>query len=337
MNTVNTLAGAIASPAEPGWAAAIIASRESLATVTECVAGVAAASRFAGVATTIDLVVNGNHALAQQAGALASSLVDGVQVRVWSISRGDKANAWNEYVHTIWAGARTTFFVDGYVRVNPDALRILDQALRDHPECLAATGVPTEGRTATAHRNSMIAGGGIHGNMHAIRQSAMEQIRRIDFRLPVGLYRTDSLIGGAMAFQFAPAQCAWNVRLCFVAATASWSLINMPTGIYAILSTYWKRKLRQAQGQLENLAVQEHMAFKLRPPQELARCNKNMVLQYVRDNPAKVRKIIFKNPLVGYALYKVRNGAAVSAIPSITRQLRGSDPVLSQGVSDGVH
>lgn len=325
MNTVTPFDGAAAQSPPGNWSAAIIASRESVSTVSECVEAIAVASRAANTAITIDVIVNGNAGLAQQAAGLAHGTVDGVRVRVWSISRGDKANAWNEYVHQIWDGGVTTFFIDGYVRVNTDALRLLDEGLRDNPECLAATGVPTEGRTATAHRNSMITGGGIHGNMHAIRHSAMEQIRQIGFRLPVGIYRTDSLIGGAMAFRFAPASYPWNVRLCFVVATASWSLINMPTGVYSVLSTYWKRKLRQAQGQLENLAVQEHMAFKQRPPQELPICNKKLVMKYVDDNPAKVRKIIWKNPLVGYALYKVRHSAPVSATPSVTRQLDGSN------------
>ena len=322
MNTVDTKVGASASQDSTCWAAAIIASRESLATVSESVQALAVASRFANARMTIDLIVNGNSTLAEQAAVLAKPCVDGVQVRVWSISRGDKANAWNEYVHNIWPGATTTYFVDGYVRVNRDALGILDQALSGHGVCLTATGVPTEGRTATAHSNSLISGGGIHGNMHAIRQSAM--IRELGFKLPVGLYRTDSLIGGAMAFRFAPAQFPWNVHLCFVAASASWSLINMPKGIYSVLSTYWKRKLRPAPGQLENLAVQEHMAFKLRPPQDLPLCNKVLVSKYVGGNSAKVRKIILNNPLVGYALYKVRTSAAVSAMPSITRQLGAS-------------
>ena len=301
------------------WAAAIIACRESFATVSESVQAVALAERPANTVITVDLIVNGNDKLAEQAAALAHASVDGLTVRVWRISRGDKAHAWNEYVHHIWPGASTTFFIDGYVRINRDALSLLDAALRDNPDCLAATGVPTEGRTANAHRASMIAGGGLHGNLHAIRQSAMDEIRTIGFRLPVGLYRTDSLIGGAMAFRFAPAQFPWNVRLCYVAATASWSLINMPKGVYSLLSTYWKRKLRQSQGQLENLAVQEHMAFKLRPPQELPTCNRELVLGYVQGNRAKVRKIVLKNPLIGYALYKVAKGPRVAAMASVTR------------------
>jgi len=303
------------------WAAAIIACRETLDTVTQCVAGLEAASRFSAVPICIDVIVNGNAALAQQAAVLAKDAADGVRVRIWEVSRGDKASAWNEYVHHIWPGASTTLFVDGYVRVNADAPGILTQGLLEHPECLAATGVPTEGRTATAHRNSMISGGGIHGNMHAIGHSAMIQMRSSGFRLPVGLYRTDSLIGGAMAFRFAPAAFPWNVHLCYVAASASWSLINMPTNLYKVLSTFWKRRLRQAQGQLENLAVREHMAVQLRPPHELPACSKHMVLDWVSGHPEKVKSIVLRRPLVGYALYKLKKSPAVSSVPSITRQM----------------
>jgi hypothetical protein len=316
--------GSQIEPNAPLWAAAIIASRETLATVTECVRALGAASRAAQTPILIDLIVNGNAVLAEQAAVLAHAPSAGVQVRVWGISRGDKAHAWNEYVHAFWPGADTTFFIDGYVRVNENALGLLDDGLRAHPACLAATGVPTEGRTATAHRLSMIAGGGIHGNMHAIRASAIEQMRSEQFRLPVGLYRTDSLIGGAMAFRFAPAQFPWNVRLCYVAETASWSLINMQTGIVSVLRTYWKRKLRQAQGELENLAVREHMALQRRPPRELPACSKDLVLKWVKVHPAKVRNIILRRPLVALALYRLRRSGAVSGIPSVTRRMGAS-------------
>lgn len=327
MNTdAESAATRYAAPARP-WAAAIIASRESLSTVAQSIDALAAASKQANVALTIDLIVNGNDRLGEQAAVLVGSRGDAVRVRVWTISRGDKANAWNEYVHRIWPGADTTFFVDGYVQVNPDALALLDAGLGANPECLAASGVPTQGRTATAHRNSMISGGGLHGNMHAIRQSAMEQIRTLNFRLPVGLYRTDSLIGGAMAFRFAPAKFPWNVGLCHVAPTASWRLINMPKGPYAILSTYFKRRLRQAQGQLENLAVKEHMAIKLRPPQELPACSKQMVMEWVRNNPGQVSKLVKGSPLIGYALRKLQRSVPVSAIPSVTREVAPSTGV----------
>jgi hypothetical protein len=42
-------------------------------------------------------------------------------LRIWSITVGDKAFAWNEYLHRIWPASAMTFFIDGYAEVRSDA------------------------------------------------------------------------------------------------------------------------------------------------------------------------------------------------------------------------
>lgn len=294
------------SSAAPAWAVAIFASRESLATLSECVAALVEACRFSQKAAVIDVLVNGNPELGHAASGVLASCPN-VEVRVRSIQLGDKANAWNEYVHAFWPGAETTFFVDGYVRVQADAFGLLDGAIASGPSFLGATGVPSVGRTAGALRSQMIAGGGMHGNMHALSNKAISAYRDNHVKLPVGLYRTDSLIGAIMMFRFDPAQFKWDASVVKVQPDATWGLINQPRFGPALIKSYWKRKLRQSQGQLENLAVHEHMAVRRLTPQSLPGTARQLVLDWVERHPSKVRKLAVKNFLVLHAMYKLRN------------------------------
>jgi hypothetical protein len=74
-------------------------------------------------------------------------------LRIWSIPLGDKANAWNQYIHHLWAGQELVFFIDGYVRLNSDAIELLGGAVQSDPQALGGSGVPTVGRSARALRH----------------------------------------------------------------------------------------------------------------------------------------------------------------------------------------
>jgi hypothetical protein len=54
------------------------------------------------------------------------------------IALGDKANAWNVYVHEVAPEAEVHFFIDGDVRIRPASFRRLCQALRTQPHAHAA-------------------------------------------------------------------------------------------------------------------------------------------------------------------------------------------------------
>ncbi len=95
------------------------------------------------------MLVNGNPALGQDMAAwISASSAMEASVRVWSIARGDKAHAWNEYVHRIRPQGRTAFFLDGYAQARPDALSLLAASLAQEAETLGAPRVPSIGRSA---------------------------------------------------------------------------------------------------------------------------------------------------------------------------------------------
>jgi hypothetical protein len=221
---------------------------------------------------------------------------------------GDKAHAWNEYVHRIWPSGTTAFYIDGYVEVKPDALSRLDQRLAQSPEALAAAGVPTCGRSAPALRAQLISSGGLHGNMHAIGAEAMAGLRAAGVRLPLGLYRTDSLIGAVLMYKLDPAQYRWDTARIVVEPEATWDVRGMSELSKKNIVGQFKRILRQAQGDLENRAVREHLAIRRDLPQLLPRTGQELVNGWLRDHPREALRMFLKKPARYYAARKLRAG-----------------------------
>lgn len=266
------IGGAGDAAADPEWAVAIIASREDGTTLAATIESVLDACD--AHETTIDLLVNGNPGLVRE---IAQQLARGHiargrtgRVRLWSIDFGDKANAWNQYVHQVWPGSRLVFFVDGYCRVEQPAFEALASGLERQPDCLAATGIPSTGRSAGRLRRQMQSEGGIHGNLHALRGEVLAKMRSLGFRLPVGLYRTDALVGAALSFNLDPGRFEWDPRRILLVGDARWSLRHLSWWRPSDLKAHAKRRLRQEQGRLENLAVRRQFAELRRPLGNLA-------------------------------------------------------------------
>lgn len=278
------------------WAVAIIAARESVETLKSTIEAAVAAS--AGRDTIIDLLINGNPGLARECAAWAGASYTGAPwLRVWSIAQGDKAHAWNEYVHRIWPAGRTAFFLDGYARPRSDGLVQLDASLARAPEAFGATGVPTSGRSAPALRAAMLSGGGFHGNMHAIPARAMAQLRASGFCLPLGLYRTDSLIGSVLMFALDPTTQEWQPRRIVVNGEATWDVPGQADLTMKNIVAQFKRRQRQAQGDLENRAAREHMAIRRLPITRFPRTVRELVLDWIAAHPDEARRLYLKNPL----------------------------------------
>lgn len=287
------------------WAVAIIAARETLETLAHTIRAAEEAS--AGKDAIIDVLVNGNPDLAREAGAWVQvSPRASTTVRVWSIPRGDKAHAWNEYVHRIWPGGRTAFFLDGYAQPKADGLSRLEASLGQDGSVLGATGVPSCGRSAPSLRERMVRDGGFHGNMHAITVDAMMQLRAGGVRLPLGLYRTDSLIGAILLFRLDPASNQWDRRRIVVNPEATWD-ISETTGLsFKNAVGQFKRRLRQAQGDLENRAVRDHLSVRRAPVSAMPKTAREMVLAWLDANPGEARHLYMRNPLRLYAANKLR-------------------------------
>lgn len=303
-------------------AVTIIASREDIATLKDCIDSVIRACK--DQAAVIDILVNGNAQLAQDVMQTRFYSPEHCQLRIWSIKQGDKAHAWNEYLHRIWPGDSDAYFLDGYVEIEENALDALAATLLAAPDALGASGVPTSGRSAARTREQMLRKGGFQGNLHVVRRRAMQQLRETSFRLPLGLYRTDSLTAGLLMFGLDPALHRWNKKHIVVAPGATWTVRGLGEITYANIVSQCKRILRQAQGQLENRAVREHLAVKRLAPHLLATTVQALVGKWIAEQPAQARQLFRKNPLCAYAAWRLRaprDWSAAAASPLMVAAL----------------
>lgn len=289
------------------WAVAVIASRESSSTLVRSIGAVFAAC--SSKQATVDVLINGNPALAEEMAALLDTGAFADRhgsLRIWSITVGDKAFAWNEYLHRIWPAGTTAFFIDGYAEVRPGAFTALERCLGQRPEALGATGVPTSGRSAAQLREQMLRHGGFHGNMHVLRAETMAELRTAGFRLPKGLYRTDSLIGAMLMFGLDATRHGWRPERIAVEADATWEVPGISALSLQNVKSQLKRMVRQAQGDLENRAVREHLVTLKRPAPDLPDNAQLLVKEWMARNPSELRALFLKRPLCLYAAYKLR-------------------------------
>lgn len=281
------------------WSVVILSSRDDAETL--CSSIEAARTAVSGEPAIIDVMVNGNRRLAEQASARLDSRRSSARaaptVRVWSLRLRDKGHAWNEYVHTVWPGAEVAFFIDGYARVWPDALTRLSDRLREVRRALAAAAVPTAGRSAESLRARMIKEPQINGSLYALRGETMDRLRLSGARMPLGLYRQDGLLGSALAFGLDPARHAWTPEHIAVVPEASWSRrVESPWRAREILSRF-ERLTRQALGVFEAHAIREHLVHHERSLADLPTTSDRFIGSWMRRHPAAALKTLCLHPL----------------------------------------
>lgn len=290
------------------WSLAVFSAREDATRLAEAVLAAANAHR-AGASLTLDVLVNGNATLAKEMrGRFASAdwWQSGTVIRLWSMPEPDKASAWNHYLHALVPEGDLAFFMDGYVTVEPDALALMADAFRERPAALAATSMPSTGRSAPGLRRRFLAEGGLHGNLYALSGHTISRLRDSAFRLPSGIYRNDSALGAALAFNLDPGTNNWNWDRIAVVPDAEY---HTPTGDPTRLSdikVQLRRRLRQAQGHLETCALKAHLADAKRSPFSWPSTARELVLQWADEHPADVRSLAWTDPLAWATLLRIR-------------------------------
>ena len=164
---------------EQRWSLAIFSSREEPSRLIEAVTAAANADR-AGAELSIDVLVNGNATLAAETRlrlACGTWWKGQTTVRLWFLPQPDKAHAWNHYLHTLMPETSVAFFLDGYVKIESDALVQMAATMRQRPQALGATSVPSCGRSSAALRRLYIEEGGLHGNFFALSGATARRLR----------------------------------------------------------------------------------------------------------------------------------------------------------------
>lgn len=309
-------AGAI-SPRAAEWSVAVFSSRERADVLDATVRAALRAS--AGRSAVVDVLVNGNARLAREVRTRLDEHGErsNANVRIWFITLADKAHTFNEYIHRLWPGSAVAYFIDGYARPRAQSLDAIARALDADPFPLGATGIPTVGRSARSLRAAMLDHGGIHGNLYALRGGVIDEIRASGCRLPLGIYKTDPMVGAWLAFGLDPALNDWDLRRVKVVPEASWDFDPLSIWRASDLATHAQRWMRQQQGWIENNAIHDFLAIRRLHPRALPKTIAELVSAWLEVNRADVRRHFLRYPLSRFMLARFRPGRdwSLAAIP----------------------
>ena len=293
----------------PGTAVAIFASREDLGTLQ------ATLDHLRQALTTdarVDLVVNGHAELAAAARSLTMRARQGrpVSLQVWHIPLACKANAWNQYIHRLWAGGQTTCFLDGYVRLHPLALARMVRAMRDLDTSLGGSGAPASGRSAGQVRETLQRDGGLHGNCFALHGRTVQALRQADFHLPVGLYGFDTVLGAALSFGLDPRSNGWAPKR-FIANDpgVSWQVPTKHWWHPQDLRTHWARLRKNGLRQLVRRATQYHFEHEQTALSQLPRTVEDYVLQWADACPQEAAALLQSSLFARLAMQRLQGRA----------------------------
>ena len=184
-------------------------------------------------------------------------------VRLFEIPYGDKANAWNQYVHSLRPDAGWHVFVDGYLQFDDASLAALRTTLlRGQPHILAATGLPAGDHTGALHmRQAVRSHGGILGGLHALRGDFVTAIAERGLLLPIGMYRGDGLIGSFVCHALDPLNQPWDKNRVAIVDAARWHGMRLSPWSVSDIRRHLNRILKQAQGRMENRAI-KHIIYR---------------------------------------------------------------------------
>lgn len=238
------------------WSICVFASREG-ARIQDCLSALRHATS-GWQSPELTVVVNGP--ATGTAGAAREALAHWpYPARVVEITLGDKANAWNQYIHGLRPDARWHLFVDGYVVPDVAGLEVLRERCEAAPaEQTAATGMPAgEHAGAVQMREFVTRHGGVLGGLHALRGEFVERLVARGLFQPWGLYRGDGLIGSWICHDLDPPSNRWDKQHIIPVPQAAWQGERLSPWSPGDLLTHWRRMHRQAQGRMENRAIKD--------------------------------------------------------------------------------
>jgi hypothetical protein len=103
-----------------------------------------------------------------------------------------------------------------------------------------------------------------------------------------------------------PAAHAWDRQRIAVVPNAVWKVRAQERITYGNIIGQLKRMLRQAQGELENRALREHLTVKRLAPNLLPATSQALVNGWLAAQPAQARQLLRKHPLCAYAAWRLR-------------------------------
>ncbi|MBE9637075.1 glycosyltransferase family 2 protein [Salipiger mangrovisoli] len=174
------------------------------------------------------------------------------------IAFGDKANAWDVYVHSLApAEAAAHVFIDGDVRVSEGALDRMRAAMDAHPEALAFSGLPRGGRRSAGWAERVLKNHGLPGNFYMLRNALVARMKD-GFWLPVGLIGDDTFLRNMILRDLDPEAEPEFTRICPV-PEAYFDYESFPVDSLAGLKALWRRHNRYALREAQMHVLMRHL------------------------------------------------------------------------------
>jgi glycosyltransferase involved in cell wall biosynthesis len=165
-------------------------------------------------------------------------------VHLVSIALGDKANAWNEFVHhTAPCGAPNYFFIDGDVRAIPGSLDVMVQVLTQQPQANGVSALPKSGRGVEAFQRDMLKDNEVAGNLYGLRGTFVERIRDQSIRMPIGTIGEDALIEAMLKWDL-HGDTRWDNKKVVVAQKAGFEFDSVSPWMLREWKKYFRRRVR---------------------------------------------------------------------------------------------
>ncbi|WDI31048.1 glycosyltransferase [Hyphococcus flavus] len=141
----------------------------------------------------VHILVNGcTDATAQIAATLACA---DKRIEVHHLPVGDKANAWNEYVHRIsTTEINTHIFLDGDIRPSTASLSELDRCFYLNRNAYGVAALPITGRSRRSWSKRLLCEQYISGNLYALSAAAILRFRSGGIYMPIGAKGEDGLL-----------------------------------------------------------------------------------------------------------------------------------------------
>lgn len=191
-------------------------------------------------------------------------------VHLVSITLGDKANAWNVFVHE--ASPREAshyFFIDGDVRATPGALDAMALALVQNLRANGVSALPKSGRGVDAFKRDMLENNGVAGNLYGLRDVFVERIRNRAINMPVGTIGEDALLGAMLKWDLR-GDTRWDNNKVVVALDAGFQFDSVSPWLPREWKKYFRRRIRYSvrgfQNKMLGRAIQPG-GFEALPPQ----------------------------------------------------------------------
>lgn len=173
------------------------------------------------------------------------------RIIVHDIDIGDKANAWNQFIHDVKTPYDYYFFTDGDVRIVQGSFDAMLKDIQTHKDANAVAGLPFSGRTRKAWADHIMKVHGLPGGLYLLPRRSVERFKKAAIRIPRGFIGEDVFLMMMLRRDFEMANPNRREGIC-VCPTAGFEYDSFSIVSPENILLYWKRLKRNSLRQMQN-------------------------------------------------------------------------------------